>query len=76
MRCSAPNTPMEGGSVAPADAESHGSKVNSSVKPQRSRELKPHRPEYSDVGFLSDAEMKERRSKRYGTPTEHPPVGA
>jgi hypothetical protein len=28
------------------------------------RELIPHRPEYSDVGFLSEAEMAERRQRR------------
>ena len=28
------------------------------------RELRPHRPEYSDVGFLSEAEMAERRLRR------------
>ena len=28
------------------------------------RELIPHHPEYSDVGFLSEAEMAERRQRR------------
>jgi hypothetical protein len=28
------------------------------------RERIPHRPEYSDVGFLSEAEMAERRQRR------------
>jgi hypothetical protein len=55
---------MEDGAVSPPSEVPRGGKAK--VKPQKSRELKPHRPEYSDVGFLSDAEMSERRSKRCG----------
>ena len=36
----------------------------SQVKKKKPRELHPHEPEYSDVGFLSKDEMAERRLRR------------
>ena len=43
--------------------------ANTTANTTAERELVPHRPEYSDVGFLSEAEMSERRQRRCGQPS-------
>lgn len=58
------HVPMEASDAEASAAADTTTETVAAADTTAERELRPHRPEYSDVGFLSEAEMKERRQRR------------